>query len=515
MTADALNALGQLWKLVLSIAFFSGLILFRGQIAGFIDRVKSIKFGDKELQANEKVGQNERDATANQQVQEESATDVDDGSVEASPTADDAFSTMIRAFEDSDFETAKQAYEEQKKAAQSDDTKQRVIDAVYLHLRYTSAADSGALAELRKLASHRATKAKVLLWLARCYWVTKDYSKARKIYKEARDSADEIYAAQLTVYIAECWEKEGNPDQGLEEVIVKLQEVEEADAKVHLYKSMASMYQAKGSERMCAIALEKALEFAPNDTNIRFSAAYAQSRANLSAASITNYDTLLTLKPKEAVALNNLGVLCKNVNLLFKSVDYYKKAAHEGYTLAMANLAYLLMDTGFFDKADAELSRASQLSNPHENVSSAKAQLEARRREEFDKWDSLIEVGTRQQRFLREFAQASIEATAEDPFLGTWRLPNDEACSVESDGTQVCLEFSYDGKRRRLDAGIRNRSAEGRLLLWKRELFQTEPSFQEGIDALATVSSDGTTLSILELSDSSAVLRMTRISDPT
>ena len=48
------------------------------------------------------------------------------------------------------------------------------------------------------------------------------------------------------------------------------------------------MYQAEGSERMRAIALEKALEFAPHDTDIRFNAAYAQSKANLSAISITN-----------------------------------------------------------------------------------------------------------------------------------------------------------------------------------------------------------------------------------
>lgn len=358
MTADALNALGQLWKLVLSIAFLVGLFLFRGQIAGFIDRVKSIKVGDKELQANDKVGQNEKDTTVSQQVQEESAADVDEGLAEESRTTDNALVTMFRAFEDSDFTRAEQAYEEQRAAAQPDD-EQREIDAIYLHLRYTKAADSGALAKLRELASHRPTKAKVLYWLALCYWYTKDYSKARKVYIEARDSADEVYAAQLTGDIAKCWAKEGSPDQGLEEVIIKLREVEKDDAKVHLYKSMASMYQAKGSERMRAIALEKALEFAPRDIDIRFSAAYAQSQAKLSAVSITNYDTLLTLEPKEGLSLNNLGVECKGVDLLFKSVGYYRKAADEGSTLAMANLAQLLMDTGFRDEAADELSRAS------------------------------------------------------------------------------------------------------------------------------------------------------------
>ena len=518
MDVDILNAVGQLWKLILSLAFLIAIFLFRGSISGFISRLKSIKVGDKELQANDKVEQNEGAATVSQQVQEESTTDVDDSSVEEPPATGNAFITMIVAFGRSDFRTAKQAYEELQAAAQSEDA-QRKIEADYLYRRYTKAADSGALAKLRELATHRSTKARVLYCLARCYWSTKDYSKAREIYAEARDATDEVYAAELTGHIAECWEKEGNPDQGLEEVITKLQEVENADAKVHLYKSLASMYQAKGSERMCAIALEKALEFAPHDTDIRFNAAYAQSQANLSAVSITNYDTLLTLKPKSAVSLNNLGVECRNVNLSFKSVDYYKKAVQEDYTLAIANLASLFMNMGFYDKADAELSRAAQLPNPHENVASTKAELEKRRREEQDKWANLIEIGNRQQQFLREFAQASVEATTKNPFLGTWQLPNGETCSVESEGIQVCLEFNYEEKRCKLEAGIRNCSAEGKLLIWKKEWLQQEGSFQEGSDALATISSDGTTLSILELSNSPTVLRtvlrMTRFSNST
>lgn len=518
MDAETINALGQLWKPILTLAFLIGLFMFRGPISGFISRLTSVKVGDKELQANDQVGQKQEDANVSQQVQKESAADVDGSSVEEPPITGNAFIIMIDAFERSDFRMADQAYEEQRSAVQSADER-RGIEAIYLYFRYTKASDSEALVKLRELASHESTKAKVLHSLARCYWSTKDYSKAREIYEEARDAADEVYAAELTGHIAECWEKEGNPDQGLEEVVTKLQEVEEANAKVHLYKSMASMYQAKGSERMRAIALEKALEFAPNDTDIRFNAAYAQSQANLSAVSITNYDTLLTLKPKNAISLNNLGVECRNVNLPFKSVDYYKKAAQEDETLAMSNLAYLFINTGFYDEAAAELSRASQRPNPHENVASAKAELEKRRREEQDKWTNLIETGTRQQQFLREFAQASVEATTKNPFLGTWQLPGGETCSVESDGSQICLEFSYDEKRCRLEASVRNYSAEGKLLLWKQEWYHKEGSFQEESDALATIGSDGKTLSILELSDSPTVLRtvlrMIRISNST
>ena len=51
------------------------------------------------------------------------------------------------------------------------------------------------------------------------------------------------------------------------------------------------------------------------------------------------------------------------------------------------------MNMGFYKEADDELSRAGQLPNPHENVASAKAQLEKKRREELEKWNNVIEVG--------------------------------------------------------------------------------------------------------------------------
>ena len=420
---------------------------------------------------------------------------------------------MIRAFRDSDFPTAKQAYEKHREAMQSEE-EQRELDAHYLSLRYIRAADSEALAMLQELSSHESTKVSVLRFLAGCYWSTKDYSRARKTFTEARESADEVNAARLTGRIAECWEKEGSPDRGIEELIGMIPKVEQGAAKLLLYKSMASMYQAKGSERLRAIALEKALEFGPNDKELRFGAAYAEAKVKLHAVSAANYDTLLTLEPGEVSALNNLGVECKSLDLPFKAINYYKEAAGGGSTLAMANLANLLMDMGFGEEADEQLSRASELPDPHENVSSSKAQLQKSRREETEKWTKVVETGTRQQGFLREFAEAMIEEATGNPFLGSWKLPDGGICSVESDGARLCLDFSIAGARRRFEAIVKNRSAEGRLLTW-RQYSQDHGIFQEGNDAVAAVSSGGATLSLLELSDPSTVLQLTRMSEPT
>ena len=131
MSADVLNAFGQAWKSILALAFLIGLFLFRGPINGFISRLKSVKVGDKELQATDKIDQNEREIAVSQQIQEESVVDVEDGSVETGLTTDEAFVIMIKAFEDSNFTVAKQAYEEQWRAAQSDEERCE-IEATYI-----------------------------------------------------------------------------------------------------------------------------------------------------------------------------------------------------------------------------------------------------------------------------------------------------------------------------------------------------------------------------------------------
>ena len=509
MPTDVLNAIGQLWKLVVAIAFPLGLFLFRAEIRELIGRITTIKYGDKELRTDDRNDDNQKDS-AIQRYQEEEDVDINKGVTDENTSTGNTLEAMDSAFENSDFKTADVVYKNLVAQSQNEDER-REIHSGYLYLRYTHAGDSEALEKLRKLSSQDPKNAVALFCLGSCYVYMREYPTARDKFTEARNYADEVYGAQITANIADCWLKEGQALRGLDEVVAKLRESQKAETKVKLYTSLGSMYQAIGSERMRSAALEKALEFAPNAADIRFDAAYSQSQAKFAALSATNYDTLLTLNPKQAAALNNLGVECSRGNLKFKSVDYFRKAEQEGNTLAMANLAQALMLSGFHEDAAEKLSVASQKTNPHENVALAHAELERKRQEENEKWADLIMKGTRQQQFLREFAQASIEFAATDPFLGTWQVSGGIVSPVTSDGNQIYIEFLYEGVRRKFEATRKNGSAEGKLLRWKVSLLETDGSYGDGPEALAAVGSDGKILSILELTPSSTLIRLTRI----
>ena len=445
----------QLWIIVPAIAFTITIIVFRKPISTFVSQLKNLTLQHKETQISAETEQSKEETTADKQIQEMSVEDDKDSPEEKSPESNDSNSKqqprianpyirMIRAFARPDFKEAEEAYEEIIKGAQSEDDKRR-IEIEYLYYRHTSASDSEALGKLHKLVSHKSTRKDAIFRLAGCYWATKDYSKAREVYEKAREGEeDEVYSSDLTSKIAQCWSKEGDPDKGLEEVVARLQVVEKEESKPTLYRAMAFLYKVKGCKRMRAIMLEKLLEFEPNNKRSRFDAALSQSNANLTAISIYNYETLLGLDPKYEYALNNLGVQYGIEKLSLKSVEYLKKASEIGNTLAMANMAYRLIEAGFYEEADEVLSRANEFENPHLNVASAKAKLEEQYEEENDKNKRLSDTGDMQKQFLREYAQAYIEDVEQNLFIGTWELPNGNNCIVEQEGNKIYLEFEYE-----------------------------------------------------------------------
>src|SRR6185369_1067483 len=114
--------------------------------------------------------------------------------------------------------------------------------------------------------------------------------------------------------------------------------------------------------------LEKALEIKPENTSLRFDAAYAQSHTDLSQLALANYDTLIRQEPDNSMAINNLGVEVDRLNMPIRSASYFKDSAEKNNTLAMANLGYRYLNRGFAKEAEEILRNAQKLENVYPNV---------------------------------------------------------------------------------------------------------------------------------------------------
>lgn len=131
----------------------------------------------------------------------------------------------------------------------------------------------------------------------------------------------------------------------------------------------------EGSDSQLKIeALEAIARINPDDYENRFALAYAHSEIGSSDLALHHY-LLIPSGKRDAITWNNLGVAFQELSVRGKSVAAFRKSAGEGETLAMSNLAYRLMNSGFLDEAGEEIKRAMKADEPHRNVGEAHAAL--------------------------------------------------------------------------------------------------------------------------------------------
>ena len=256
--------------------------------------------------------------------------------------------------------------------------------------------------------------------------------------------------------------------EGLQVLLRALAEVSSPEAKATLYGGIASLEKALGNLEMRAVALEKVVEYKPGDTSARFDAAFALSEVRLSHLSAMNYDTLLRFHPENASALNNLGVECETLGMPVRSISFYREAVKHNLTLAMANLANRYLKEGLVEDAESLLEKAKQEKELHPNVGRAIAAASDKRTEEESRWETVLNIGVKQQQFLHSFADAYfLGGQATTPFAGDWSLSSGESLIITQDGEKISAEWEQDQLKRRLKGTARNRGAKVRIRKWE------------------------------------------------
>src|SRR3569833_1050462 len=165
-----------------------------------------------------------------------------------------------------------------------------------------------------------------------------------------------------------------------------------------LYQGIANIYKESQEYDLQAIALEKALEFTPNDITVRFNMAYAYSKVGREELSLLHYTYLLKYDPDNAGAQNNIAVQYGILGMNIKSIDFYKKSFSGNNTLAGSNLAYKLIDIGFAEEAEHYLEEAQKQEDVHTNVGTAIGKLFSLKNEEEEKEDLVLKDAYKQQK---------------------------------------------------------------------------------------------------------------------
>ena len=240
--------------------------------------------------------------------------------------------------------------------------------------------------------------------------------------------------------IAQSLESVGKRDEGITELLTAIPSASNDAERRILYSAIGELYGHADKPHFRAAALAKAAESDPTNASSRFAAGYSLAQLRLTAGSLTEYRTALTLDPDHQWSANNIGVAYDWLEMPFKSVSNYERAKALGNSLAMANLAHRLINAGFRAEARAILDAATSAAPVHPNVGSALARIGEQEERESEREREALQEGDSQMRFMLQFADAYFERDSTRPATGRW-LPTGKFGDLEitiTNGSVVC-----------------------------------------------------------------------------
>ena len=295
----------------------------------------------------------------------------------------------------------------------------------------------------------------VLNVLALAYEHTENFMLAKSYYEKALLDPSSTIRVNLTIGISECLFSMGQKEDAISYLIKAISDSENNEYRFRYYKQIADLSNKNSNSIVQSLALEKALEIKPNDTEILFSLAYTYSNVDMHLLSLLHYKAVLRFDKTNENALNNLGVSLSNLGLEIQSISNYKDAIKLGNTLAAVNLAYKYMNNGFAEEAEKTLEQVKDVKNAHQNVYSALSQLKETINESVNNEKEKISEAT----LLREFQKITAESRLSvykivpSKIEGEWLLNNLFNSTIEIDLDQINItwerystKYKYSGK---------------------------------------------------------------------
>ena len=238
------------------------------------------------------------------------------------------------------------------------------------------AGEEGTLKRLKELRGSFPQNVTIISNLAAAFAHFDHHEEAAREYLEAArlSDSDGSEAFSLRASAAVQLHKQGQIIAA-DECLSRLREsIDDNTEEIRLLHALKEIAESDKDERLATQILERMIDMRPDDADLRFELAYKYSQLKSNDLSLHHYLQIPFAK-RNPITWNNLGAAFQGATLPAKAIDAYRRAASEGETLAMSNIAYKLMNAGFLEDAEAELQKALSLDGYHRNVPEALAQL--------------------------------------------------------------------------------------------------------------------------------------------
>lgn len=311
---------------------------------------------------------------------------------------------------------------------------EKVAQEAFFLRFFHSLGDFESFRKLKRLAEHNNENPKVLSQLALDFISMEQFSQARDCFIKARKLYEKSFNENIDEIIycyneeSKCLILENKKEEGLETLKNLLYDDRLKNHKEKILDKLAYLYLSENllnNVEKFFIYAEGALEYDPNNSDLRFDLGYQYSEKGIDDLSLLHYKKLsnISINP---VALNNLGVQYEILNLVSKSIINYFDSAKKKNTLALANICQRYIRAGFIDDAKEKLKESYKLANEgieiHENIGEVQKLINKTLKNENEKEKNILKEAEEKRSFWVEYSNSyctNIELK-NDKIKGKW-----------------------------------------------------------------------------------------------
>lgn len=288
------------------------------------------------------------------------------------------------------------------------------------------------------------SKSITLFYLSKIYNESNDYDKSLELLNKALELTNqEEQKVNCIIEISLRYIENQETKKAIDLLCVNIDNTTNRKNKASLYKAIAEFYKKTENKLLESVAYQKALELNPNNTSLLFDSAYnySNSESGLDDLGLLLYLKILKGNPNHKSALNNIGVIYRNLNLNFKSVDFYKRGIKNNETLSASNLSYLLIDRGFRNEALEYLNNAKSQDEVDDNVYKALDYLKSNFKKEKDLENEILKKANKKFKFFSGFGAAAFSNQNGEVKGDNW-IVNDNPVSVNAKEKLLRISWS-------------------------------------------------------------------------
>jgi tetratricopeptide (TPR) repeat protein len=235
--------------------------------------------------------------------------------------------------------------------------------------------EHGNLPRLAALTNEYESNPEVHGNVANGYLHFEDFRKAEAHFRAAIENSNDCNQKLGFLKELACVVQKKGRREDLSGVVAEMRDLvdgpETEDLLLAALIDLSDWYQ---DDVLKAAMLERDLLINPTDISKRFKLAYLHSQTSNEALAMFHYEKI-PANQRDGTVWNNLGVAYRHFSLSGKSINAYRKAAEKDQTLAMSNLAYEFIDSGFLSEAGEILKKAQKQPSYHDSVASALVRL--------------------------------------------------------------------------------------------------------------------------------------------